>query len=59
METKKAVILGLGMLTLVVSGNIMANAIYARTKIDIDWKKVAIGGTIGLGVAIAIFKMAK
>ena len=59
METKKAIMLGIGLLTIAVTGNIIANALYTRTKIDVDWKKIAIAGGIGLGVGFSVMKFIK
>ncbi|NJL73917.1 MAG: hypothetical protein HC892_01590 [Saprospiraceae bacterium] len=46
-------------LAVAVSASVIGTAIYTRTKIDIDWKNIAIASTVGLigaFVAVKIFK---
>jgi len=46
-------------LLVAVSANVIGSAIYTRTKIDIDWKKIMIATSIGLTaafIAVKIFK---
>jgi heme/copper-type cytochrome/quinol oxidase subunit 3 len=59
METKKVIGLAAAALVLVVSGNIIGSAIYTRTQIDIDWKKIALAGVIGFGAAFVAVKLHK
>lgn len=54
--TNKMVLLGVSIFALAVSANVVGSAIYARTNIDIDWKKVGIGSVIGVGAALFLIK---
>jgi hypothetical protein len=57
--TTKTILLGASLFAVMVSANVVGQAVYSRTNIDIDWKRIALGSALGIGAGFLLIKAFK